>query len=167
MCTASKQASKQSKAKSKIRRVSRLCKSQDYLLISRLQKISIMNWQHHHQNVVCRQIKFQSYSIYAGQQPPPSLTQPTSALEKTPKMYMSTGFANLNKKEAFPSVSKTPKMFANLYKKKKLSPSVAGTPKMFANLKIYIFSKCFELTKQLPFLPILYQQLWGELTLKS
>jgi len=90
----------------------------------------------------------------------PTVTHPAHlALEKTPKMYMSTGFANLNKKEAFPSVSKTPKMFANLYKKKKLSPSVAGTPKMFANLKIYIFSKCFELTKQLPFLPILYQQL--------
>lgn len=41
MCTASKQASKQSKAKSKIRRVSRLCKSQDYLLISRLRKFPL------------------------------------------------------------------------------------------------------------------------------
>ncbi len=76
-----------------------------------------MHWQHHHQNVVCRQIKFQSYSI-SSQQPPLSLTQPTSPSRKHPRC-MSTGFANLNKKEAFPSVSKTPKMFANLYKKRR------------------------------------------------
>jgi muramidase (phage lysozyme) len=88
--------------------------------------------------VVCRQIKFQSYSI-SSQQPPLSLTQPTSPWRKHPR---STGFANLNKKEAFPRVSKHPRCL-QINIKKEAFPSVAETPKSIANLKIYVFFQVF------------------------
>lgn len=130
-------ASKQSKAKSKIKRVSRLCKSQDYLLISRLRKFPLCI-DNTATKMWCAGKSNSSLTVYAGQQPPLSLTQPISALEKTPKMYMSTGFANLNKKEAFPSVSKTPKMFANFYIKKKLSQVLQEHPRRLQISK-YIF----------------------------
>jgi hypothetical protein len=76
MCTASKQASKQSKAKSKIKRVSRLCKSQDYLLISRLQNFPLCI-DDNTTKMWCAGKSNSSLTVYAGQQPPPSLTQPT------------------------------------------------------------------------------------------
>jgi hypothetical protein len=128
-------------------------KSLQALKVSRLfvdlkaPKISIMHWQHHHQNAVCRQIKFQSYSI-SSQQPPLSLTQPTSPSRKHPRC-MSTGFANLNKKEAFPSDSKTPKMFANLYKKRSF-PKCCRNTQDTCKSQFFFFFQVFQTDKAIP-----------------
>jgi len=47
------------------------------------------------------------------------------------------------RKKLSPSVSKTPKMFANLYKKKEAFPSVAETPKIVCKSQNKCFSQVF------------------------
>jgi hypothetical protein len=144
-----KQASKQ--AKSKIKRVSRLCKSRDYLLISRLRKFPLCIDNTTTKMRCASKSKFQSYSI-SSQQPRLSLTQPILPSRKHPRCICPQALQISIRKKLSQVFQKHPRCLQiSIKKKKKVSQVLQKHPRHFANLKIYIFSKCFEPTKQFPF----------------
>lgn len=133
MCT----ASKQSKAKSKIKRVSRLCKSQDYLLISRLRKFPLCI-DNTTTKMWCAGKSNSSLTVYAGQQPPPSLTQPTLPSRKHPRCICPQASQISIRKKFSQVFQKHPRCFANFYIKKKLSQVLQEHPRRLQISK-YIF----------------------------